>query len=187
MKLRKTLDIVYHICCLDILPVPIFECRIVGTTFKEVGVGHVQVPQGLLQGNTRDFLEPDRALFFLQGRDSRAQVLRVEFHARLEVGPFAFVECPVVDETRTAKCLSKVFHLLISRIEPISVRSFLHLLALLLLLLKPLFNQPQSFHIEGTLVFLSRLAYPLKQVKREVHGHLLELFLGIHVVSIAPT
>ena len=94
---------------------------------------------------------------------------------------------PVVDEPRTAKGLSKGTRLLISRIEPISVRSFLHLLALLLLLLQPLFNQPQSFHSEGTLVFLRRLAYPLKQVKREVHGHLLELFLGIHVVSIAPT
>jgi hypothetical protein len=41
----------------------------VSTTLKEVRVRRVQVPKCLLQGNTRDFLEPSRSLFFLEGSE----------------------------------------------------------------------------------------------------------------------
>src|SRR5712692_3462340 len=108
-----------------LLVMPLLECGVFRTAFKEVEKCLVEMPQGLLQGNRRDKREPDVFRLFLELGQGFTQIFVVET-------PLLVIECirlltqgPVIDETATAEGPSKHLLLLVSRIDSILVGSLL--------------------------------------------------------------
>ena len=108
-----------------LLAMPAFEGGIVGTAFKEVSKSFIQVAQGLLCGHTRHLIEPGVFRLLLElGKHGRSLII-VDALLLLIVGVRAQTQCPVVDETRTAKGPSKILLLLVGGIPSVLVSAFL--------------------------------------------------------------
>jgi len=81
-----------------------FDRRILGSAFKEVEKGAVQVAQGLLQGNRRDLSEPGVRLLLLKGGQTSREIIVGEPLTALRVGIAPLTQTPVVDDTAAPEC-----------------------------------------------------------------------------------
>ena len=101
------------------------EGGILGTAFKEIAKGSIQMSERLLWGNRGHSIEPVVCRLFLEvGEQSRSLVI-IDALLLLVVGIRPQTQCPVVDETRTTKRLSQNLFLLIGWIDTVLVGAFL--------------------------------------------------------------
>jgi len=104
-----------------LLPVFFLEGRVLGTSFKEVPEGSIQVTQGLLKGNAGNLTQPGGfRLLFESGKSSRDFVI-AEPLPMLVVGIGTFSQGPVVDVATTSEGTSKDLLLLLGWIHPVLV------------------------------------------------------------------
>src|SRR6266852_1698107 len=99
------------------------ECRILSQSLKEVPECLVQMSQGLLGRDTGDFIEPGKFLFQC-GKTGRGFVIP-DTLVLLIVSIRTQAQGPIIDETSTAKGLSKAVFLLIRWVKSVLVGSFL--------------------------------------------------------------
>src|SRR5439155_6448713 len=103
----------------------LLEGGIPGTSLKEIEKRLVQVTQGLLQRNRRHLREPGVFLLLLETRQGFREVFRGEALLLLVECVGLLAQRPIVDKTSTAKGASKNVFLLIGRVNPVLVCSFL--------------------------------------------------------------
>src|SRR6266702_3204209 len=97
------------------------EGGILSSALQEVAKGTVQMPQSLLQGNTRYLTEPSRLFLLFEVSQHDCQLMVVKAFAMLEESIGTLAQCPVVDKATTAKGTSKNVCLLIGWIDSVCV------------------------------------------------------------------
>ncbi len=161
------------------------ERGIVGTTFKEVDKGAIQIAKCLLQWDRRDICKP--RVCFLEIRQHGSKIVVVQALAMLEIGRLACRETPIVDKADTSKRLRKADFLLIGRIEPelVCPLSLLaHSLFAFLMFLDVLSNGRQNLAIERAIILFSDCSYLLQQGSRETNGQRLYLIFHVAILTL---
>src|SRR5256714_1064365 len=97
------------------------EGWILSSALQEVAKGTFQMPQSLLQGNTRYLTEPSRLFLLFEVSQHDCQLMVVKALAMLEESIGTLSQCPVVDKATTAKGTSKHACLLIGGIYSVFV------------------------------------------------------------------
>jgi hypothetical protein len=108
-----------------LLPLFLLERRIRCSALEEVPESPIQVTQGLLWGNTGDFIQPGVIFLLLQLGQLRRSFMIANAFLVLIVGISTQTQCPLIQVTSTAKGVSKNTLLLGCWVEPILVCSFL--------------------------------------------------------------
>src|SRR5712692_9306535 len=108
-----------------LLVVLFVELGICCMPFKEVFEGFIEMSQGLLKGNTRDFIQPRTIFLLFQQRQLCRGFMIANTHLLFVVGIGTQAQRPIIHVTSTAKCTSKMSRLLISWIDAILICSFL--------------------------------------------------------------
>jgi hypothetical protein len=94
------------------------------TLLEEVTEGGIEMAEGLLLGNTTDFVKPEEVLVFLEVSEESGRLVIADLLA-FAVGVRASPEAPVVDETDAPKGLGKDL-LLVERRVKSKLVAYLH-------------------------------------------------------------
>src|SRR5216684_897057 len=108
-----------------LLVMPLLECGVLSTSFKEVEKRTVEMPQGLLQGNRRDLVEPAVFGLLLELGQGFREVFIVQAALLIIEGIRLLAQGPIIDEAATAEGTSKKTLLLVRWIDSILVGSLL--------------------------------------------------------------
>ena len=113
-------------------PVFALEFGISGTSLEEVTEGSLQMPQGLLEWDTGDFLQPSAIVLLFEPGELGRGVIVGNALLFLYVGVCPQAQGPVVREANTAKGTGKYSRLLVGGVKSIQVGAFLFSLHILL-------------------------------------------------------
>src|SRR5216684_2019162 len=103
----------------------LLECGVFGSPFKEVEKRLVEMPQGLLQGNRRDLIEPGIVRLLLELCQGFTQVFVIQALLLIVEGVRLLTQRPVIDEAATTEGSGKNELLLISGIDTVLICSLL--------------------------------------------------------------
>src|SRR5260370_25084361 len=103
----------------------LLELGVLGSPFKEVQKRLIEMPQGLLQGNRRDLIEPGIVRLLLELCQGFTQVFVIQALLLLVEGVRLLTQRPVIDEAATAEGSGKHALLLISGIYTVLIGSLL--------------------------------------------------------------
>lgn len=101
------------------------ECRITRLTFKECNESSLEMPEGLLRRNARDFIEPSMAGGLFESGEPGAGLVVTDGYTILKVSVGSHSESPVVDVPAGSEDAGQSSPLGLGRVEPKLV-SYLH-------------------------------------------------------------
>jgi hypothetical protein len=99
----------------------LFEGGIVGSPFKEVAKGFLEMSEGLLEDDRRNLIEPTCLFLFLEGDQTPGCAFVVQTLTTLIVRVSPLAQGPVIDIAATPKGLRQEVLLCITRIEAILI------------------------------------------------------------------
>lgn len=160
------------------------EGGVLGSSFKEVDEGSLQVPERLLERHTGDLFQPGER--FLEIRQQSGKLIIVELLTTFFVGGRAGMQSPVVDEANTTERLCKNTLLFVCRGEPILVGSLRlpHALLALSLFLDMLFYRRQDLPVQGSIVLFGNLSYLFQQMSRKADSERFDTIFHVAILAL---